>query len=761
MRLGISAFLTGIVVLAFYPGSPGVELLMAVPLVILMVLKPRWRFLLLLPLGFAWAWWYAQANLDHQLPSNLEGKDILLQGVVVTLPKSDKKSVRFGVEIQSGRQGTRELTDLPHLVRLGWYRTGMRPGAGEKWQFLVRMKRPHGMHNPGGFDYEGWLFRNGYGATGYVRPSKLNKKLAEPNGLNRLHAWRQSIAEQIVSSIDDVEAAGILAALAVGDRRGISRFQWELLTATGTNHLVAISGLHIGLVAAMVFFVSRRLWGLSTFCVVKAPAPIVAAVFASIAALVYAGLAGFSLPTLRALVMLAVVMGAILLRTPVKPINGIVIAALAVLGPDPMAALAPGFWLSFGAVVVLFYGLSGRIGRSKAPSSWMQAQWVVALGLSPLLLLMFRQTSIVSPLANALAIPLIGLIVVPLVLLATLLMLATPVPLDWIWWLPEKLVLLALHLLGYLSDLPGAVWYQPIADGWVFLFTLAGTALVLAPRGLPGRWLASFMFLPIVLVRPPTPLQGEVWMDVLDVGQGLSVVIRTSEHNLLYDTGPGYGKSFNAGSAAVVPYLRANGISKLDRLILSHGDNDHAGGLASVVDAIPIDEILTGSPERVSDFNPITCTSENSWEWDNVRFRIIYPPPFANLKGNHATCVLLVESEYGNLLIPGDIEKKDEAWLLQNAAEALQASVLIAPHHGSKTSSTPNFLAAVNPTSVVFSAGYRNRFKLPAAEVVERYRLFDSEIWNTARHGAVMVRPGATGFSLISYRQANPRIWAH
>jgi competence protein ComEC len=435
-------------------------------------------------------------------------------------------------------------------------------------------------------------------------------------------------------------------------------------------------------------------------------------------------------------------------------------ALLAVLLLDPWAVMSAGFWLSFGAVAVILFVSSSRIKRSNWLVEWGRVQWAVTLGLVPLLLALFQQISLVSPAANALAIPLVSLVVVPLSLLGALL------PLDFLLLAAQWVMSLGLIFLAWLSALPVAVWEQHAPPGWAIALASAGVIWLLMPRGFPARWLGLIWFAPLFLVLPATPKSGELWVEVLDVGQGLAAVIRTQQHALLYDTGSHFGMESDAGSRIIVPYLRASGVRHLDGMIVSHDDNDHSGGALSVLQAFPVSWLASSLPES----NPVIAATDSSlpcfsgqvWEWDGVRFEILHPTLGSYalpIKDNNRSCVLKMTSPFGSILLTGDIEAQAETELLHRAKDKLPADILLVPHHGSLTSSTLEFIQAVKPNEAIFTAGYRNRFGHPREEVLERYRLQGVAAWRTDTQGALDVRFNRTGTSLTGRRQSLCRYW--
>jgi competence protein ComEC len=614
---------------------------------------------------------------------------------------------------------------------------------GEHWQLAVRLKRPRGLVNPGGRDIERWLFVHGIAATGYVLSSADNRRSGPP-GAAGLNGMRQWLSAAIAEHLPARPAGAIVAALAVGDRSRMSRAQWQALRATGTSHLVAISGLHIGLVAGLVYFLVVRLWSLAAAPALWLAAPQAAAVAALLAGFAYAGLAGFSLPTQRALVMLSVAMAALVLRRRVTPSSGLCLALAGVLLWEPFAVVSAGFWLSFGAVAAILLGTSGRI-RSGAVSRWRwlwckwgQVQWLVAVGLLPVTLAWFFAYPLVAPLANMLAVPWAGCVLVPLVLAASVMLLLVP-PLgvallqaaawavDALWWLVQGLA--------------GLDWVlRPVAapTGFGVVAACVGAVLLIAPRALPGRVLGGLWMLPLLLAPVARPQTGAYWLTLLDVGQGLAAVVRTRSHVLIYDTGPRYTAGFDAGRDVIVPYLRHRGIGHADLLIVSHGHNDHVGGARALLDAVPVTAISSNVdadwPGRHA------CRAGTHWSWDGVEFRILHPASDTAGDGNNSSCVLKVIGRGGRLLLPGDVEAAGEAALLERVPASLRAEVLVVPHHGGRSSSGDAFLDAVQPGMALVPVGYRNRYGFPHRQVLRRLSARGVRVFDTAQHGAISLR---------------------
>lgn len=698
--------------------------------------------------------------LNESLDPALEGQDIDIQGWVADLPQQTDRGVGFVFDVQSARRDGKPVT-TPRHIKLTAYDDAMQPHAGEQWALRVRLRRPHSFQNPGGFDNEGHLFQQRIRAIGYVRTEHPPQRLVAEASLwrYRLASYRESLGTRIATLLSGHPMTGLVTALANGDERAVDSAQWQVLRRTGTAHLVAISGMQVSLVAGMVFFLARWLWSRPGYTVLRLPAPQAGAVAAVVAGLGYVALAGFSIPTQRALIMLVVILAGTLTRRRVAPSASLAAALFMVLLFDPLSVMASGFWLSFLAVAAILYVAQGSktvtpIGRLR---EWSRIQWAVTLGLAPVLLALFQQASLSSPLANLIAIPVIDMIVVPLTLAGVLALALSPLLLaPWLFQAAAGTLTGLWRVLQALADLPHSVWAQHSPLPWTLGAAAVGVLVLLAPRGWPGRWLGAIWLLPMFLARPPPPAEGVVEFALLDVGQGLATVVRTRHHTLVYDTGPRFSPEFDAGRAVVVPYLRQVGVGQVDKLVVSHGDNDHIGGADSLREEIPVTDVLSSVPQRLAGAE--ACIAPQEWTWDGVRFALIHPSD-PGLRHNDSSCVLHIQGPYGSLLLPGDIERGAEAMLVETYAEQLRADVLVAPHHGSKTSSTADFLAQVQPQIVLFPVGYRNRYHHPHPAVLARYEQITGRLYDSPRHGAVEIHFGPEGMAVSTYRQDHRRYW--
>ncbi len=736
MIAAMLSFVLGATLLQFAPVLPPMAVVYGALAAILFLwwTFPRVRVLWGLLLGGAWAALFAANILAERLSPDLERQDLQVEGVVVGLPQVRPDSSRWMFEV-AGAERNGVPVAVPGRIRLSWYRSAPPLVPGQRWRLKVRLRRPHGFVNPGGFDYEGWLFRQGIGAVGYVRRSPDNRLLDDNPWRAPVDRWRQRLSWWLEQALPDSAGGRMLPALVVGDKGRLNRDDWRLFKRTGTNHLVAISGLHIGIVAGLGFLLVSWGWRWIPSAPLRLPAPTVGYVGALVAATAYAAMAGFSLPTRRALLMLAVMLGGQLLKRHGLSFRGLVVALFVVVAADPLAVLSPGLWLSFGAVAAIFLASLWRAGDGRRWRQWGRIQLAVTLGLAPLLLFFFGETSMVSPLVNLLAVPLFSLVLIPLSLLAVML--------QGVVWLGGALLQLdvwlldmSIRLMQRAADWPMAAWQMAAPPLWVWGALLAAVALLLGPRGMPGRAWSMFLLLPLIAVKPSRPPEGAFRFTLLDVGQGLAAAVETHAHLLLFDTGPRFSRRFDAGSAVLLPFIRHAGWRQVDRLIVSHGDSDHSGGVESLYAGTKVVSLLAGEPESLTAHGARQCLSGMRWTWDGVRFEMLSPDPSMRLSENNRSCVLRVGNREGSVLLPGDIERGAERWLLR-AGEPLHADVIVAPHHGSKTSSSPRFVNAVKPQYVLYATGYKNRHGFPRRSVVARWSATGARGLETSVVGAI------------------------
>ena len=715
-------------------------------------------------IGLLYAHLHTVVQLANPFPDHLVRTPLTVEGRIASLPAVLAKTSRFLFQVE--RTVTAEgPVPFTGLVRLNWYAGAPTLLAGERWRIPVRLKPSHGFANPGGFDYERWLFEQGIQATGTVHQGAEAQRLAPGPGPFWLMRIRQAFNDHLAAVLGEVRSLPLVQALVTGDQTGFERADWEAMRRTGTSHLVAISGLNLGLIAAVAFFLIRALWSRCERCALALAAPRAAAIGAFLAAWAYAALAGFSVSTQRALIMAAVVFAVLVLERTPRHWHALILALTGVLLLDPRSVLSFGFWLSFAAVAVLLFNLGQRLPRHDLWSRWGQAQWAVALGLLPLLLLLFGQASAIAPAVNLVAEPLFTLVLFPLVLSTALLSLIPGLTLPLV--LTGHLLDGCLAVMTWIAAFPWATVALPLGPPWVWPFAFMGVMLLLAPRGLSGRWLGLVMLLPLVLVRPPVPGPGEVWFTLLDVGQGLSAVLRTREGTLVYDTGPGFDSGFNTGTTVIVPFLASAGVSRVDILMLSHADRDHAGGAAGLMGRMPVGRVLSGEPAALSLAGAAPCRAGDRWVWSGVHFTILHPDPVAGETvepaGNDASCVLRVETGGRAILLTGDLGRRSESDLVGRFGAELRSDVLVAGHHGSLTSTGDTLLDAVAPQWVLFAAGYANHFGFPAPVVQERVVARRIAVLNTGLTGAIEWRLGADGSMQgpWTWRSQASRLWTH
>ena len=762
MHIGTLCFLAGVFVFQQCPALPDPWFAALLPVAIFGWLRGgRTRAPCALAAGFLYALLRAHLLIPDPLPSEWEGQDLRVVGVIAGLPDRLKERTRFEFDIERIEEspGPESAIEMPWRVRLNWYRDAPRLRSGERWRLQVRLKRPRGFANPGGFDYEGWLFRRGLAGTGYVRAGSNERIAPGPWSLSRV---RRSLSERVDAALGPAPLRPLIKALALGMRGEMSSLQWEVLRSTGTAHLMAISGLHVGLVAGLTFGFCSLAWRLPGLSVLLVDAKRVGAGAAIAAAFVYAALAGFSVPTQRAALMVTCLMLAILTRRPAAPTALLGRALLAVLILDPFAVSEAGFWLSFCAVAFIFYGVTGRLALRRSPmqSFWWRygrIQCLLGIALLPLGFLFFGEYPLVAPLANAFAVPWVSALVVPPVLAGTLAAALVPA----VGALLLELGHLALSglwsglefLAGIIPVLPAG----PAPSRWQVLAALVGALMLFAPRGTPARWLGALWMAPLFLASSAPVPEGALRVTVLDVGQGSSLVLRTRDHTLVYDTGPRFSDRFDAGAAVVVPYLRHLGIREIDTLVLSHRHQDHVGGAESLLQGVAVRQVMTNvSPwTRRATF----CRAGRQWEWNAVRFAVLHPSRDERATGNEGSCVIRVRVGETAVLLTGDIGERSERALLEQ--HALQSDLLMVPHHGSSTSSSAAFLDAVNPRLAVVSYGYRNRFGLPDSEVMARYRSRGIPVLRTATEGAIEIdlHPDGVLGAPRRYRRERPRYW--
>jgi competence protein ComEC len=773
-------------------------------------------------LSFGLTGWRSTQFIQTAMNPALEGADIEVVGVVSAMPQRLETGLRFRFEVEAAHLADRSVI-LPPRLLLSWYRRSFNddasadglgasafsledanatPKAGERWQFTVRLKAPHGNSNPHGFDYELWAWEQGAQATGYVRENKRQtppKRLGSANGnplssaVYGMERARQAIRDAVFKRLGDPQdrsSAGVIAALVTGDQNAIERADWDIYRATGTAHLMSISGLHITMFAWLAALVIGKLWRktakaqtiwIKRLCL-HLPAAHAALLGGVALAALYAWFSGWGVPAQRTVWMLATISALRLagLRWPWYVTW--LLAAVVVLTVDPWAMLSAGFWLSFVAVAVLFASdPTTRDPESKPQSKlWrmFREQWIITLALAPLTLLLFQQVSLVGLLANAVAIPVVTLVVTPLAMLGALGTFFAP-----LWDVAAACVGYLSIALKWLGAMPYAVYTAPAPPLVLSCIAVLGGVLLVVPLTLKKRLqalvLAALLIAPAILWQPTRPASGQ--FELLAIGQGNAVLIRTATRSLLYDAGPRFSRESDAGHRTIVPLLRALG-ERLDVLMLSHRDSDHTGGAKAVLAAQPQARVITSAllPKDRMDMGladgvPLEpCLAGQSWLWDGVRFEVLHPTQMAldaasvgeqKIKPNSLSCVLKITSGDAvnpqSALLVGDIEEPQERGLLAALTPPqLESTVLLVPHHGSKTSSSEAFLDAVKPKLALVQAGYRNRFTHPRPDVMARYEARKIQTVMSPTCGAATWRSDEPE-GVTCQRELKRRYWMH
>lgn len=726
-----------------YPWLPPLAPALALPALLPWRGRALWGALLL---GALLAVLSGQRYLDDRWPAHRHGEVMDVVGHVASLPE------------RTGSEGARTLRfefephdpTLPRRVRASWYRTDATLRAGECWRLQLRLRTPHGSFNPQGFDYEGWLYRRGVGALATVRGAE---RCDVERWMPVLRA-RQALVDRLDVWLSRHPSRAMVAALTVGDDSAFGDAQWDVFRRTGTSHLVAISGFNIAILAAVAYALVRWTWPLSRRLASRLPAQKAAAIAAAGAGLSYGLLAGWESPAQRAALMLALLLFAMLPGRSADPLRGLACALGLMLAADPAAVLSSGLWLSFCAVAAIFYATTGRVRR---PPAWRLAlvlQMMLSVLLAPLTLYFFNGAAWLGPLVNLVAVPVMA-VLTPLLIAAV----ATAMALGNIGVRALELVADALHLfevaLAFLSVNAPAAWLPAAPPVAALALALFGAVMLFAPRGWPLRALSLPCFLPL-LVPPQVPVRGPFELTAFDVGQGLSVLVRTDHHVLLYDAGPAFEDGFDAGESVVAPGILGLGRRRVDLLLLSHGDGDHAGGVGAVRQLVRVADEL-GTPES----RP--CRDGQRWHWDGVDFEILHPPDGDDPRAtsdNDRSCVLRVSGGGFTALLAGDIEQGAETRLLEAHGARLRADLLVAPHHGSRTSSTEEFVQAVSPQVVLFGAAWRSHFRHPRPEVVERYVTIGARPLTTGVEGAIRAWREPDGeIGTESWRREAARFW--
>jgi competence protein ComEC len=708
-------------------------------------------------LGVALAALHAAHALSLHVPVTLEGQALFVQGSIVDLPVHDARRTRFEFLVDDADTQPDALRGK--RLRLSWYaedpasREALR--AGSRWRLPVRVRAPRGLRNPGGGDAERHALVARIAGTGSVLEPALAEPLAPSVGIV---AWREAMSERIAAAVPSASSRYVRA-LALGDTRALTDEDWTRLRAAGLTHLIAISGFHVGLVAGFFALLAAGVWWCMPSLGLWLPRAHAAGIGALLGAFAYAAMTGWALPTLRTAVMIAVLVAARALRRRHRTVDALAVACIVLILLDPLGVLTAGFWLSFAGVAWLLWCMPPAVDRRPAGMlrGLVLAQAVATLGLLPLTVVLFGQASLAGPLANLAAVPWWSLVVIPLGLLG---LLADSLHAGWgdsLWRLAAWAFDLLWPGLAWFADSPLAMAWLPESRWFALPLALLGAVWLMMPRGLPARPLALLLWLPLLWPPKQLPAPGEVELTVIDVGQGLAVLVRTANRSLLYDMGPALPDGFDAGERAVAPALRGLGVRRLDAAIISHGDHDHAGGWLAVARAVPVATVLApqGSPAPGIG----TCRAGQAWTWDGVVFRMLHPTPWFPYLGNEASCVLRIESRHGSILLTGDVGEYVEQRLLSDQPDPLRNEIVVVGHHGSAGSSIAPFVQATGARLALVSSGAGNRFNHPRPAVVARWCAAGAEVLDTARSGAIRAWLGADGLQVREWRRARPRLW--
>ena len=753
------AVTTGVIVACFSPQLVDRYWVSWLPICLFLALvDSRWRWGGLFVCGFLWATLHLYWHLDHRLAFELDNKRLRVVGEVINIPQFAEGRARFLFKpLKSDKFGLA----LPSKIRLSWQNAPEQLAPGQHWQLRVKLKRPHGFQNPGAFDYERWLLVQGIGATGYVIDDEQNQPTDEHSF--SIHYYRHLISRYLRDACPACAQAGLIEALAIGFRGHIEDHQRQRLQQTGTAHLIAISGLHIGIIAGVFYVLGNALWNL-LLQRSRMTRRGFALSMAWCAALVYSLISGFELPAQRAMLMLSVLLLMQALRLPVNLLHSVFCTLLLVMIVSPLSVLSSSFWLTFCALLVIVFGAWLFQGQRSRLKQLLLIQWLFTWLFMPLSIAIFGQVHSASLLANLLAVPLVSLIIVPFNFLLLLLFWLPTAWLQFLYRLLDGLLHLLMEYLQWLDRIGLQALSLAHVELWKLMLLTLILVIFLLPRGIfrGRRYLGVF---PLFLLWPQQHLQpGQFQVAVLDVGMGTSIVVQTQHHSLIYDVGPGNADTYSLGEWAVLPYLQYQGIRHVDRIILSHADQDHAGGFYAIQQQFRETPLYTGTLSEIRERFPehsrlVDCHSTANWHWDGIDFEFVRAAVSPADSENNRSCVLRISTGRQRILITGDIEKRQELRLLSASRSRLAADILLAPHHGSLTSSSPAFVQTVNASDVIFTTGYHNRWGFPRPTVVSRYQSTGARLYRTDEEGAILIHCDPLRCDLSRYRQNQPRIW--
>ncbi len=703
-------------------------------------------------IGLIWAVTNASWIINTGLQKSEMFRPINITGYVASIPKQSNRNISFQFV-------TSIINNKPNKQRilLRWYgHPPQKIKPGQVWSLLVKLKPAHSFANPGSFDYARWLLTQNIHLLGSVKQSRENK-LIKPSHNDYLDQLRLSWINQL-KFFEYLPKMGLIKALTLGYRSDVTYDQWQVFKKTGTIHLMAISGLHVGLVALFSFQFCMLVFRNFSWLLLYIPLQRLSLIFSLFVVWCYGLISGMAIPTERALIMISVLAMTQLLYLRVDLAERLAIAAFVVLLIHPLSVLSASFWLSFCAAGLLCYGMKYTSEVSPYWKQALDAQKITTIGFFPLTLFFFHQVSLVSVVANLISVPWMSFVVMPLSLIGLVSSKLSTDIASMVFYLANESLELLWLILAPLANFKFSIWQEQTPSFWKLIFAMIGVAILLSPKKLKFKYLGVIGLLPLFVLSKSSLSHGEFELDVLDVGQGLATIVQTKKHVLVFDTGPKFGPNFDMGSAVVAPFLRDSGNSKIDIMIVSHGDNDHIGGADYLLNDFKVNKVLTSVPWKIKNHKSLHCMAGQHWNWDGVNFKVLYPYTM-HYEGNNSSCVLKVGNDGKSVLLTGDIEKPAEKTLAIKYGPALKSSVIVAPHHGSRTSSSQKFLDFVKPKYVVYSTGFHNRFRFPSKVVVRRYRQINAEAENTASSGMVKFTFLKGIFNKTLYRESHKQFW--
>lgn len=795
MPIRLVLFAIGVITVSFFPRLPPLALLWGLPVAAFLLIRFTRHYWLVAPLlGLGWGIYSGHQLVAMQLDDSLVGTSVKVVGVIADLPDTSDQRLRFNLNVRhlvNQRGEWVESKNFPAKLQLSWYAPQSKNApivlpaltVGQAWQLEVRLKRPRGFANPAGFDYQAWLLRQGIGATGYVMNSSENLLLENYVVTINWREWvdrQRQLLQQWILSRSNSSERGILMALLIGDSSDVEKEQWNRMQKTGTSHLIAISGIHVGFLALFGFYLGLLLGKFVQLFWRACPALMLAWLLAILCAGFYSALAGFNIPTVRTLIMLSLFYASCLWQRSLRVGDIFCCALVLVVIIDPLAAYDMGFWLSFGAVALLLFYFSGRRAANVNEKNWqgfswrtivagfLRSQWVMFIGLLIPLSVLVNSVSLVAPVANAIAIPLITFFVVPLLLISAAVQNVLPLTSDFLLATAgsamEWLKVILQHMLDRAGDYASPIIAFTPA---IALLIALGCLVLLLPKGLFPRaigWCGLVLGSALTFFTAGVNVP-ELKISILDVGQGTGVVVQVKDKTLVYDTGPKYTESFDAGGAILAPYLYSQAISHVDVLVVSHNDMDHTGGMPSFLEKINVEQIMLGDVNDIRvepdiSSRVVNCHYQQSWQWQEVSFEFLPVTISRNSSDNNKSCVLLIRYQDQTILLPGDIETRVEHQLLAEGKVPAHLTLLLAAHHGSRTSSGAKFVSYTQPQLVVYSAGYRSQHGHPHPQVRRRFQAVNSREFNTAESGALVFewfkhKP----LALIEYRKQFHKYW--